>query len=868
MNPDDLLSTHFRLDENHRKGLARLGLTTVRDLLYYFPVRYSDISTVRPIKDVVAGDTVTIYGTITAPKTKKSFKSRMPMAEAWIEDVSGKMKVMWFNQAYIAKMVHDGDTVKLTGKIADGKQGIYLSNPEFERAPDMAIDSHTSLFGTQDIQGVFGYPVYPETKSVTSKWLYHAIQKALRSGVLDHLPDPIPEDILTKYNLPPLSSALVWIHIPKKQTHADSARKRFSFEEVFVIQLKKQHDKKEFRENNAFTVTATQKDTDAFIQRLPFTPTEGQIRSINTIINDLKKPHPMARLLEGDVGSGKTAVAAVVSHAVISSRPKDQDFGTLQIGYMAPTEILATQLFENFITYFKHTGISIALLTGSGCRKFPSKIHPDSWTAVSKPQLQKWIASGDISIVIGTHAIIQKSIKFKHLALVIIDEQHRFGTNQRFMLARGKKHERDREIEKTGKAGYNFLDYKDTLYRIKNALESAHKKTGPQKSKQEYIDAIQKEFIALRLSYVTNKIIPPKTKIQSPVTIDFVIENSIYLSLSQSETFIDKDKKAMTRALKTDGIYVGLVVYFGARKIEISKVLLEKTQEKETTVRESITLMPHLLSMTATPIPRTLALTIYGDLDVSIIDQMPSGRKPIITEIVTTEERKNTYAHIAQEMKTGRQLYVICPRINDPDPDQEMALQVKSVTSEAERLRKEVFPTSRIGVLHSKMSKELKEDIMQQFSRHELDILVATSVVEVGVNVPNATMIIIEGAERFGLAQLHQLRGRVIRGNHQAYCYLFADAKTQKTVDRLLALKTAKNGFELAELDLKLRGAGELGGGKQWGITDLGMEAIRNFKMVEAAREEAIRLIEEDKELTSYPLLKQKVDSMEEMHFE
>ncbi|MCX6747695.1 MAG: helicase-related protein, partial [Candidatus Nomurabacteria bacterium] len=292
------------------------------------------------------------------------------------------------------------------------------------------------------------------------------------------------------------------------------------------------------------------------------------------------------------------------------------------------------------------------------------------------------------------------------------------------------------------------------------------------------------------------------------------------------------------------------------------------TMQRRKLVRKD-NVAPHLLSMTATPIPRTLALTIYGDLDLSLLEEMPLGRKPIITEIITPDKRENTYETIHKELEAGRQLYVICPRINEPDIEKEMALNVKSAVSEAKRLKKEVFKEYEIGVLHSKMSKQKKEEVMKEFTDGKIHVLVATSVVEVGVNVPNATVIIIEGAERFGLAQLHQLRGRVIRSNHQAYCYVFAEAKSQKTIDRLKALKTAKNGFELAELDLTLRGAGELSGTKQWGITDLGMEAIKNIKMVAAARAEATRLIHEDPELTQYPLLKQKVkEKVSEFHFE
>ncbi|MEK7080979.1 MAG: DEAD/DEAH box helicase, partial [Patescibacteria group bacterium] len=505
----------------------------------------------------------------------------------------------------------------------------------------------------------------------------------------------------------------------------ESARKRFAFEEVFCIQLERQHDKFEYRKNKSFQIKPEEKNVEEFLKRFPFLLTNSQKKSIETILADMAKSFPMSRLLEGDVGSGKTAVAATAAYTVVNSRPFDfaqgrlQTFGSLQTTYMAPTEILAIQHFESFIGYFKHLPVNIGLITGSGCRKFPSKVNPEGWTNISRAQLLKWTANGEIPILIGTHALIQKTVKFKNLALVVIDEQHRFGTAQRRKLVR-------------------------------------------------------------------------------------------------------KDNIA-----------------------------------------------PHLLSMTATPIPRTLALTIYGDLDLSLLNEMPAGRKQIITEIITPQKRQETYEKIRRELKNGRQLYVICPRIFEPDPEKEMALNVKSAVVEAKRLKKEIFQEYEIGVLHSKMSKEKKEKVMEDFTQGKINILCATSVVEVGVNVPNATVIIIEGAERFGLAQLHQLRGRVIRSSHQAYCYIFAEARSEKTVERLRALKTAKNGFELAELDLTLRGAGELGGTKQWGITDLGMEAIKNIKMVEAARTEAVRLIEEDPELIEYPLLKQKVhEKVSEFHFE
>jgi len=280
-------------------------------------------------------------------------------------------------------------------------------------------------------------------------------------------------------------------------------------------------------------------------------------------------------------------------------------------------------------------------------------------------------------------------------------------------------------------------------------------------------------------------------------------------------------------------------------------------------------IMPHLLSMTATPIPRTLALTIYGDLDLTLLDEMPVGRKVVITEVLGPKEREKAYERVRAEFSAGHQAYVICPRIDEPDPKKEFALQAKSVKAEAERLKKSVFPNATIGILHSKMTPKEKEETMKNFESGEIDILVATSVVEVGVNVPNATVILIEGAERFGLAQLHQLRGRVLRSNHQAYCFALAETKGARSLERLKALKSAKNGFELAEFDLAQRGSGELYGRKQWGLSDIGMEALRNIKMVEAARKEAHALVAADPKLVNYPLLAERVTAKTaELHFE
>ncbi|MEK7585991.1 MAG: ATP-dependent DNA helicase RecG [Patescibacteria group bacterium] len=727
MQLHDKLETQFRIDTNQKRALARLGLHTIRDLLYYFPSRYTDISEVKNISDLIEGETSTILGTISKLKAKKGWKSKIPMGQALLSDLTGSINIIWFHQPYLAKMLKEGSTVRVTGKISNHKTyGLTLTNPEINPEDILPIDIHDSLFKKGERGHQFGYPIYGESRGITSKWIYHAVEKILKQSCTKDIVDYLPTDIISRYKLPALHTALVWIHMPQKAEHSEIARKRFAFEEVFFIQLARQQERKAYEELFSYKLKIPETDIKDFISRFPFTPTKAQSDVIRTILDDFKKDKPMSRLIEGDVGSGKTFVAATVAYAVIKNRPTGQNFGNLQVAYMAPTEVLATQLYESFIEYFDHTGISIGLITGSGCRKFPSKsAHFENgkqvrtWTPISRNQLLKWVKNGEIPIVIGTHALISKTVEFEDLGLVIIDEQHRFGTNQRMKLAKKEGH------------------------------------------------------------------------------------------------------------------------------------------------------APHYLSMTATPIPRTLALTIYGDLDLSIIDEMPAGRKQVVTEIVSPNKREEAYEKVRLELENGRQVYVICPRINEPDPDKELAVIAKSVLAEAKRLAKEVFPKYRIGVMHSKMTKQKKEDIMQEFKDHEIDILVSTSVIEVGVNVPNATSIIIEGAERFGLAQLHQLRGRVIRSTHQSYCYLFADAKTDKTVDRLKALVKASSGFELAELDLSLRGAGLLSGDKQWGITDLGMEAIKNIKMVEAARTEAIKLIEKDSTLASLPLLEKTLaDKNLDLHFE
>ncbi len=710
MSPFSPITELLRLSSQHKESLKRLGVETVRDLLYHIPHRYESSADVWQVAQLHTPGDVTLYGQFTKLEMKRSFRTKVPMAEGTFDDGTGTVRVVWFHQPYLAKMVPVNELVRLRGPLSVSKGKKYIANPVVEKTAGLPVLEHVEG-GMQ--------PVYPETAGITSLWFYHATKRALDAKVHEQLVDLVPPEIIKKYHLPSLETAIVWAHQPKNEKEAEAAKKRFAFEEVFLIQLARGIERERNKEKRALPVDADEARVQKFIDTFPFTPTTGQKRAIADVLANFLEPYPMARLLEGDVGSGKTAVAAATAYAVATSRPvPGKNFGNLQVAYMCPTEILAKQHFATFTSFFKKLPIQIGLITSSGCYKYPSKVHPNGATDISRAQLLKWAANGEIPILIGTHALIQKTVAFKHLAYVIIDEQHRFGTFQRKALA------------------------------AKNGVT------------------------------------------------------------------------------------------------------------------------PHLLSMTATPIPRTLALTLYGDLDLTALDEMPAGRKEIKTEIAGPKERADAYKKVRELLREGRQAYVICPRIDEPDPSKQLALQSRSVAAELKSLQK-IFPEFTIEKMHSKMSPKEKEDVMGRFENGDVQILVSTSVVEVGVNVPNATIILIEGAERFGLAQLHQLRGRVMRSSYQPYCFLMVDKAVSQGNARLKAILKAKNGFELAEHDLSIRGAGELFGRQQSGLSDIGMEALKNIKLVEAARTEAFALVVKDPELRAHRDLKtQALRTLKDLHFE
>ena len=706
------LSEVLRLRPEHTKALGRLGITTTTDLLLHLPTRYTDPQTLTTIEQAHDSERVSIAGKIASAKTGRTWRGKQAKAEATLEDISGeRLHIIWFNQPYMARYLQVGDVVIATGTISTRNGTRSMVNPAVEQTGSDTLLSSGQLFSIES-GGLF--PIYRETRGISSHWINTQIKKLLAEGMHEKLNDPIPQKVREQLSLPDLRTALVWIHTPRDLAHATSARKRFAFSEIFLLQAHRQTLRQSYRSLPTHHISDSENLVKKFLGTLPFTPTGAQQSASQSIAYDIASGHPMCRLLEGDVGSGKTAVAAAVSYAVLTQNTT----AALQVAVMAPTDILARQHLQTFIELFKNSPIKIGYLSGTGCYVYPSKTNPTEGTKISKAQLKRWIEDGRVRLLIGTHALIQKSVSFKHLALAIIDEQHRFGITQRKKLT----------------------------------------------SKQNVV--------------------------------------------------------------------------------------------------------PHLLSMTATPIPRTLALSIFGDLDLCVLDELPPGRKPTQTSIVPPHERQAVYQHMREHLSNSEQIFVVCPRINPADPNDQKALKVRSAQETKDVLIKEL-PEYRIELIHSKLKPAEKESTMDRFAKGDIDILVSTSVVEVGVDVPNATMMVIEGAERFGLAQLHQLRGRVGRGSQQAHCYLIPGSDRESSLKRLEQLSATTSGFELAEYDLEHRGPGALTGTKQWGVSDIAMEALKNLKLVEFARNLAKEIIENDPELKQHPELAAEISKIDEkLHLE
>jgi len=684
-----------RIGPQYEKKLNRLGIEKVRDLLFHFPFRYEDFSSIVKIKDLKLNEVNCIEGKILKIKNQRTWKKRMYLTESLIEDDTGQIKAVWFNQPYLADTLKPETYVYLAGKLSQRDKKPYLSNPIYERSKEDTI--HTGRI----------VPVYPETEGLSSRFLRFIIKPILnnlKSKITDYLPDEIKKE----YELLPLETALSQIHFPESMIVTERARNRFAFEELFILSLLLLRERMKLNKEKAPEIKMDLEEVKKFVSNLPFELTDDQKKAAYQILKDLEKNHPMNRLLEGDVGSGKTVVAVIA--ALNTAKRK------FQSAFMVPTEILARQHFSKISHLLKHTDLTLGFIISKEAKIFFKNKE-------EKIPLKEFFAKaeeGFIDILIGTHSLIQEGVRFKNLGLVIVDEQHRFGVEQRAKLLRQKS------------------------------------------------------------------------------------------------------------------------------------------------------LIPHLLSMTATPIPRTLALTIYGDLDLSLIKEMPKGRKKIETKIIPPKQRKEAYDFIKNEVKKGRQVFVVCPRIEEGMERINLFLtEVKAVKKEYEKLHKEIFPDLCVSMIHGKMKTKEKENIMKDFEKGEIDILVSTSLIEVGIDIKNATVMMIEGADKFGLAQLHQFRGRVGRGEHQSYCLLFTDSPSRLTFKRLKALVSSDSGFELAEKDLDIRGPGSFVGERQWGIPDLVMASFTDLSLIEKTRQAAKNLLLRDKELKQYPLLQEKLSEFRQrIHLE
>jgi ATP-dependent DNA helicase RecG len=674
--------------------LERMGLITVRDLLFHFPFRYEDYSTIHTIDSLVPDEKCTIIGTVTTLEAGRTWKKKMFLTEATITDGTGQIRLIWFNQRFVAQSLAVGMTIRVSGKVSRDKMGHVMQSPSFERASRDA--THTGRL----------VPVYPETAGLTSKFFRWQLTGIFQK--LTDFPDPIPSELLKRLHLPSLKQALFSLHFPKDREHEQIARKRFAFDEMLFVQLKALQVKVLFEAASATALPFDKVLVKKFVATLPFVLTAAQRKASFEILQDMERPRPMNRLLNGDVGSGKTVVASLAAFVAA-------EHGA-QTAILAPTEVLARQHFESLSRLMRDTGHGIALFTGS------YRIYDD--TTTTRPTLLKAIGAGIPKIIVGTHALLQEDVAFDRLALIVVDEQHRFGVSQR------------------------------------------------------------------------------------------------------------------------------------ARLQELSYQSLDGSQE----------LVPHFLSMTATPIPRTLTLAFFGNLDLSLLDELPKNRKPIITKIGSTDQhRQKIYAFIRSEIQKGRQAFIIFPLV-----EESLALkEVKAAIVEHQHLAESIFPHLSIGLLHGRLKAKEKEAVMRDFKEKKYDILVATAVVEVGIDVPNASIILIEEAERFGLAQLHQFRGRVGRGEHQSYCFLFPSQASGEYNARLQILEKSQSGFAIAEADLALRGPGAFFGSRQSGLPDIAMENLTNMKLITIAKEEAKNILTTDPFLKHHPLLKVALEIFEEkIHLE
>ncbi len=664
------------VQEATAKRLAKLGVTTVRDLIYLFPNRHMDFRAMNPIAELTPGEDQTTTGSIWEASVVR-LGPRRQGSKVIIGDDTGTIEIVWFNNTWLGHSLKPNQQIAVGGRVRVFRGQKVFENPEYEVLSDKA-STHTGRL----------VPVYPLTEGLYQRMLRNLMRRTLELCI-GKVSEFLDAGLIRRRGLMPIKQAIARAHYPEDEEVKERARVRLAFNELLLMQLRVLARKREWQLGQEARPIRTDEELERrFVESLPFPLTGAQSRGLGEVLGDMGGSKPMARLLQGDVGSGKTVVATGALLQAVASGA--------QGAIMAPTEILAEQHFQ-----------TISVLLGK---------EPDSlWgnevvhsfdSALGRPvrvglligdirqgvkrEVHRQIAEGAIDIVVGTQALIQKEVEFRDLALIVVDEQHRFGVMQRAAL------------------------------RQKGAS-------------------------------------------------------------------------------------------------------------------------PHLLVMTATPIPRTLALTLYGDLDVSVLDEMPPGRIPIVTMWVKPDQRKKAYEFVREQVQMGRQAFVICPLVEESE-----ALQTRAATKEYERLSDDVFPDLRLGLLHGRLNSGEKDEVMDAFRRGDLDILVSTAVVEVGIDIPNATVMMIEGAERFGLSQLHQFRGRVGRGREKSYCLLLADNPSEEAQERLDLMTRTRDGFKLAEEDLRLRGPGEFFGTRQSGLPDLRMARLTDTKLLTMAREEAERAMESD----------------------
>jgi ATP-dependent DNA helicase RecG len=655
----------------HAAMLTRLGLNTLGDMLYNYPRRYDDYSQLKPIRDLFYGQQVTVIGTVTSVESRKARGGKLSIVEGVINDGTAGLRLTWFNQPWLPNRLKAGEAISVSGKVEQYLGRLVMNSPDWE--PVEVENLHTNRI----------VPVYPLTANVTQKWLrklMHQVVTYWAPKLTDHLPEPIREAA----GLPDLGTAILRVHWPDDAEQLKAARQRLAFDEIFFLQMGVLRQRRDWQSVPGRLFDVDEAWLEERLAALPFALTAAQSRALAEIRADLKSGKPMNRLLQGDVGSGKTAVAALAS-AVVNS-------AGAQAAIMAPTSILAAQHYETFR----------ALLTGEGGAVQPAQIRllVGDTPEKEKDEIRLGLSRGEITIVIGTHALLEDPVEFRDLQLIVVDEQHRFGVEQRAVL-RSK--------------GSN----------------------------------------------------------------------------------------------------------------------------------------PHLLVMTATPIPRSLALTLYGDLDLAVLDELPPGRQVIETHVLVPRERERAYALLRGQVREGHQAFVIYPLVEEGESGEEgNGSPQLAATAEHERLQREVFPDLKLGLLHGRMRPDEKDAVMLAFRDRKYDILVATTVVEVGVDVPNATVILVEGAERFGLAQLHQLRGRVGRGSAPSFCLLIPDRDEAAENERLQAMAESNDGFVLAERDLQQRGPGEFLGTRQAGFAaSLRMASLSDVPLIEKARTQAQLLFGRDPDL-------------------